>query len=296
MKVIPDHVGADAVCLGGVFHHFLESAADQIAIRLVEIAHSPLESGFGGHHVPHMAAVHFGNGQHQRVEGRDVAAHDGLQAQNNTGERFDGPGALVRVAGVGALGVEGHAEFHAAGHHRLNADGQLAGRIVGVVVRADNGFDIVHESGVDHGAGALAGLLAGLEQDFDRPCERVTVFGEPERGAEQAGHVQVVAAAVHHALVDGTEVQSGVFHDGQAVDVSAQPDTRPGTVLALNEPHNTSLQRVVQDLDAVCLELVGQIDAGVEFAEAAFRVGVQVVADSDEFVVDVDVFTHSSQF
>ena len=163
MKVIPDHVGADAVCLGGVFHHFLESAADQIAIRLVEIAHSPLESGFGGHHVPHMAAVHFGNGQHQRVEGRDVAAHDGLQAQNNTGERFDGPGALVRVAGVGALGVEGHAEFHAAGHHRLNADGQLAGRIVGVVVRADNGFDIVHESGVDHGAGALAGLLTRLE-------------------------------------------------------------------------------------------------------------------------------------
>ena len=279
-----------------MFHHFLESAADQIAIRLVEIAHSPLESGFGGHHVPHMAAVHFGNGQHQRVEGRDVAAHDGLQAQNNTGERFDGPGALVRVTGVGALGVEGHAEFHAAGHHRLDADGQLAGRIVGVVVRADNGFDVIHESGVDHGASALAGLLTRLEQNLDRAGELVTVLGEPEGGTEQTGHVQVVAAAVHHAFIDGAELQSGVFHDGQAVDVGAQPDTRPGTGLALNEPHNTSLQRVVQDLDAVRLELVGQIDAGAEFTETTLRMGVQVVADGDEFVVDVDMFTHGSRF
>ena len=122
------------------------------------------------------------------------------------------------------------------------------------------------------------------------------MLGEPEGGTEQTGHVQVVAAAVHHAFIDGAELQSGVFHDGQAVDVGAQPDTRPGTGLALNEPHNTSLQRVVQDLDAVRLELVGQIDAGVEFAEAAFRVGVQVVADGDEFVVNVDVFAHGSRF
>ena len=122
------------------------------------------------------------------------------------------------------------------------------------------------------------------------------MLGEPEGGTEQTGHVQVVAAAVHHAFIDGAELQSGVFHDGQAVDVSAQPDTRPGTVLALNEPHNTSLQRVVQDLDAVRLELVGQIDAGVEFTETTLRMGVQVVADGDEFVVDVDMFTHGSRF
>ena len=122
------------------------------------------------------------------------------------------------------------------------------------------------------------------------------MLGEPERGAEQAGHVQVVAAAVHHAFIDGAELQSGVFHDGQAVDVSAQPDTRPGTVLALNEPHNTSFQRIAQDLDAVRLELVGQIDAGVEFTETTLRMGVQVVADGDEFVVNVDVFAHGSRF
>lgn len=62
LKVIPDHVGADAVCLDDVFHHLLESAAGQIVIRLVEIAHNLLESGFGRYHVPHMAAVHFGDG------------------------------------------------------------------------------------------------------------------------------------------------------------------------------------------------------------------------------------------
>ena len=74
------------------------------------------------------------------------------------------------------------------------------------------------------------------------------------------------------------------------------PIRGPGPASALNEPHNTSLQRVVQDLDAVRLELVGQIDAGAEFTETTLRMGVQVVADSDEFVVDVDMFTHGSRF
>ena len=86
-----------------------------------------------------MAAVHLGDGQYERMERRDVTAHDGLQCEDHGGERLDRAGALVRIAGMGAGGVQGYMEFHAAGHHRFRADGDLSGRVVRVVVRADGG-------------------------------------------------------------------------------------------------------------------------------------------------------------
>lgn len=61
-----------------MFNDLLESTTHQIAIFLMEVTHRALETGFGGHHVPHVAAMHFRDGQHQRMEGRHIAAHDGL--------------------------------------------------------------------------------------------------------------------------------------------------------------------------------------------------------------------------
>ena len=109
----------------------------------------------------------------------------------------------MRIAGVCAGGVQGYMEFHAAGHHRFGADGDLSGRVVRVVVRADGGRYVGEQSRVDHGLRAEAKFLGGLEQQFDGALDVFAALGEPERGTEHVRHVQVVAAAVHHAVVDG---------------------------------------------------------------------------------------------
>ena len=222
----------------------------------------------------------------QRV---DVAADDGLQFEHHRRERLDRPGALVRVSGVRAVRVERHLEAHASSHHRLDADGDLAGRVVRVVVRADDRVHVVEEPRVKHRERALSGLLARLEEDLHAAGEAVAVVGEPERGAEQSGHVQVVAAAVHHAVVDGGERQFRVLDDGQAVDVGAQGDARAGTSLTADESDDTGGERVVEHLHTVRLQLVDKVDAGVVLLEAAFRMRVQIMPDGDEVGIGLDV-------
>ena len=160
----------------------------------------------------------------------------------------------MRVAGVGAFGVQAHVEFHASGHHRLHADGDLAGGVVGVVVGADDGVHVVDGTGFDHIARAAPGLLGGLEQDLDRSGDTVAMIGQPEGRAQQEAHMQVVPAAVHHA-----------------VDVGSQGDARagPGSLDQADEP---GFKRSVQHFDAVHAQLVGKIGRGGGLLEAAFGV------------------------
>ena len=180
-----------------------EALLHQLAVGFVEIAYRALEACLVGYDVPHVASVQFGDGQYERMERRDVTAHDGLQCEDHRGERLDRPGSLVRIAGVGAGGVQGDVEFHAAGHHRFGSDRDLSRRVVRIVVRADGGGHVGEQACVDHGFGAEAKFLGGLEQQFNGALDALAMLGEPERRAEHVRHVQVVAAAVHHAVVDG---------------------------------------------------------------------------------------------
>lgn len=91
LDAVPVHVGRDPVRFGRVLDLRHETPVDQPFVVLVEEAHGALESRFGGHDVPHVPAMHFGDGQHHGVERRDVAAHDGLQGEDHRGERSMGP-------------------------------------------------------------------------------------------------------------------------------------------------------------------------------------------------------------
>ena len=162
-------------------------------------------------------------------------------------------------------------EFHASGHHRLHADGDLAGGIVGVVVGADDGVHVVDGTGFDHIARAAPGFLGGLEQDLDRPGYTVAMIGQPERRAQQEAHMQVVPAAMHHAVIGGFEVKVGVLLDGQAVDVGSQGDARAGSG-SLDQADEAGLQRGVEHFDAVGAQLVSKIGRGGGLLEAAFGV------------------------
>ena len=119
------------------------------------------------------------------MEWRHIAAHDGLQCENHRGERFDRTGALVWVPCMRARSVERNVEFHASGHHRVGADGDLPGRIVWIVVRTDDGGNVGQQSCVDHGACAGACFFGRLEQQFDGSLDLFAVFGKPECRSQQ---------------------------------------------------------------------------------------------------------------
>ena len=65
----------------------------------------------------------------------------------------------------------------------------------GVVGLGEPGVEAVGE----HRLGPADLLLGGLADQDDRPRPAVLVLGQPARGADEAGHVDVVAAGVHHA-------------------------------------------------------------------------------------------------
>ena len=291
LDAVPVHVGRDPVRFGRVLDLRHETPVDQPFVVLVEEAHGALESRFGGHDVPHVPAMHFGDGQHHGVERRDVAAHDGLQGEDHRGERLDGAGALLRVPGMGALGVQRDLELHAAGHHRLRADGDLSGGVVRVVMRADDGLHVIRRAGFHDLAGAQAHLLGRLEDDLHAACDAVAVIGQPERRAQKPGHVQVMAAAVHHAGVHRAERQAGVLGDRQAVDVGAQRDAR-SRHLSLDERDDAGLQRRVEHIYAMPAQQTGQIRAGLDLLEAAFGMLMQIMPYADQLVRDPDMFDH----
>ena len=125
----------------------------------------------------------------------------------------------MRVSGVRAFGVQVDVEFHTSGHHRLDTDRQLARRIVRVVMCADHRVEIVYRAGIDDGFRAASGLLSGLEHDFQAAANPVAVGGEPFDCTEQAGHMDVMPAGVHHAGIVRSEIQAAFLGDRQAVDV-----------------------------------------------------------------------------
>ena len=57
-----------ALIVGYGLDLLLEAFLDQFAVGLMEVAYGSLEAGLVRHDIPHVAAVQFGDGQHERME------------------------------------------------------------------------------------------------------------------------------------------------------------------------------------------------------------------------------------
>ncbi len=202
----------------------------------------------------------------------------------------------MRVAGMGSGCMQDDMEFDASGHHRFGADGDFAGRIVRIVMRADDRIEVFHRPGGDDAACALSKFLGGLEHQSDRTGELVAMLGEPECGAEQTAHMQVMAAAVHDAVIDGRERQSRVLLDRQAVDIRPQADDGAVSGGSVNVRDHSGLQGFRQPpcFDAMRMQQVTEVSGGFELLKTALGMSVQMVADIDEFRSDRDLDSHGS--
>ena len=139
------------------------------------------------------------------------------------------------------------------------------------------------QSVVEHAAGALAALFGRLTDEHDRARPADLVAGQILGHADQVGHVDVVAAGVHHAdrravLVLHLDLrgvgQAGVLDDRQRIEIGPQHQRRPGAVL--EHAHDAVAADAGVHFDAGLFPELGQPGGGFLFLRGQLRLLVQV--------------------
>ena len=142
---------------------------------------------------------------------------------------------------MGTAAVERDAQPVGRSEGRPGPDSDEASRDRGHVL-AEHDVGVpgpVEQSVIDHALRPGPQLLGRLEYRYQRARPRATGGGQFARRSDQAGHVHVVAAGVHHRDVVpvpvGGPLLAGIgkarfFLDGQRVHVGADQCGRPGAV------------------------------------------------------------------
>lgn len=133
----------------------------------------------------------------------------------------------MRHGGMAARRLEGEVELARTRHHRSVMHDDLAGSHIRPIVQAENIADrkAFEKAGIEHQLGAAIALLGRLEDKIDRAPE---LTGEREigGGAEEHGHMAVMAAGMHRARDLRAMGKAVVLGHGERVHVGAQGDTR----------------------------------------------------------------------
>jgi len=218
-----------------------------------------------------------------------------LQVDDDLGGQHDRIDRRVRVGAVAALALDGHVHRIDVGQRRPLAARHRAVRPLAVAVQRQANVGLAEslvQAVVEHHLGALADLLGRLRDEDQRPLPAVLQDGQDARRADQAGHVDVVAAGVHDAHLLAALVtrlhlagvtQPRLLDQGQRVGVAADQDGRPVAV-------------AVGADDAVAAHLLGDGEAGLAqlFRHAGGRArllqgqlgrGVQVLVQRFEALV-----------
>ena len=190
----------------------------------------------------------------------------------------------VGVGAVGGLAVDGDLEHVAGGPALALHGGDLTAGEDGVDVHADGALHPRHDALTDHGLGALAQLLGGLEDEADGAAELLGVRVEIFHRSQQHGHVVVVAAGVHDALVDAGKIQTGLLHNGQGVHIGAQQHRVAALKLAALQVavQARGIETVVGDSRLV--QLPADAVGGLKFLEADLGMQMELAAEGHQLV------------
>ena len=214
-------------------HDALKTIGDLAAQLVGPGAHRSRKIGVTSHDVTRLTTVELTHSDHDRVERRHVAADEHLQPVHHLRPHDDGVDALVRhgtVRGdtlnvdVEPVGV-GHALTRRA-RHRTRVD-------LTPDMRAVNGVDALERAGVNHGERTYRDFLSRLEQDTNLAFELRFRLEKNADRTEHHGHVRIVAARMHDALVLGSERHARVLGHGKRIDVGAKSHAACGIAVGV---------------------------------------------------------------
>ena len=192
---------------------------------LVIGAHAHLEGGGIRKDIDRRAGPEHTGGQGGGGLGVHLPGHEHIGRGIDLVGNHQGVNGELRGGAVPALALDVHDEAVQRGAGDAGAVGHLPHRGGGEDVQREGGvhLGVLQQAVVDHGLGAVAHLLAGLEHELDRPLQfRLMVFQQLGR-PQQHGGVGVVAAHVA-GLALGAEGQIVDLLHGQGVKVRPQQD------------------------------------------------------------------------
>ncbi len=216
--------GADA---GG---DFFDAAEDEVADGGGVGADGAGEGGGFGDDVAAEAGLDFADGEDGLFGGGDGARDDGLEGGDEVGRDDDGVDGLVGGGGVSAAAGDFDAEGCRGREEGARGEVDHAEGDVGGDVEAEGDFDVgMFEDAIgDAGGGAAGGFFGWLEDEPDGAGELVAMGDGPGGDPEGDGHVCIVAAGVHDAVVAGGEGESALFGHGEGIDIGAPEDAAAG--------------------------------------------------------------------
>src|SRR5690606_19007369 len=235
------------------------------------------------------ARLQHAHGDDAELERRELARHDGLQPRHDRGRDDDRVDRVVRHRAVPTLAVHDDLEVLRARHRRPGPQVHAAGALGADVLPDDDvrPRQPVDETVLDHRDRAVAGLLGGLEERDEGARPGVPGPREQRGGAEQPGHVEVVAAGVHrrplHAVAVEPDVGRGVgqprrLGDRQPVHVRPEHHHRAGLAVAVvaQHPDDTGAADALGHLEAELAEPGGADRGAAVLAVRQLGMGVQV--------------------
>ena len=179
------------------------------------------------------------DGHHYRLRGGGPAAGDGLEGGDQLAPSHDDIAAQVGLSPVGPFPAEGESKGVGGGadgpltqRHRPRGDAALH---VAAEDRVHMG--ILHAALGNHPRPAAVALLVRLEEELHRPGQGLPPPLEKLRRSQQGGHMEVVAAGVHHPRILRGVGQSRLFLDRQGIHVRPEAQTFPRQCPP-DHPHN----------------------------------------------------------
>ena len=176
-------------------------------------------------------------------------------------------------------------EAVAAGHEVAGGESDARGVIGAPDMHAVNGVHTVQRMLLHHLQSAHGGLLRRLEHQAHIAGKLVLHLVEDLGGAQQHGHVVVMAAGMHLALVVGGEGQAGLLLDRQGVNIGAQRHGLAGLAAVNGGGQAVAGLQLVNVGDAQCLQILLQMGAGVLLLAGELRAGVIIPAAINDVIV-----------
>ena len=193
-----------AIGLGDALDHFLHVLVEgQAHLFPVEEPDSAAEGQVVGDDIAHSAGLQDAHRKGQRVKRGDLGQTGRLKGIVHSHEAVNRAVGLVGTGAVAALAVDGHVEAHGGGHGVAGIQRHLAALQPGVQMGAVYGIrgDAVLVHIGEHIGRTGPDLLRPLEEEDHLAVDLLLVLGENLGGAQQHGHVAVMAAGVHYTGV-----------------------------------------------------------------------------------------------
>ena len=255
------------------------------------------------------AAIERADGDDACIIRRQLARDQRLQRRDDAGGGDDGVLGILRIGAVAADAGDLDVDAVDIRHHIARADTECARGERRIVVQADDmvGLREAREQAVlDHAERTEPDLFGGLGDHHQRAFPAGLVGDKIARGSDPDGHVDVVAARMHHAGLFPAPCrvarfrcvgQPGLLDERQRIHVGADHQRGAGSVLEhgdkavaadavlhravvlLRSPLRPRIAETSGDLEAEALHLGGKDGGGVLLLEGQFGMGVQVFVE-----------------